>query len=90
MSSPRSRLGYGPVEGSPELRAAIASTYETVDADDVLCFAGAEEAIFWAMQLLVGRDEHAVVTVPNYQSMESVTVATGAAVTGLPVWHGRR
>jgi aspartate/methionine/tyrosine aminotransferase len=80
------RLGYGPVGGSPELRAAIAATYDGLDADDVLCFAGAEEVIFWAMQLLVGAGEHAVITVPNYQSMESVAVATGAAITGLPIW----
>ena len=48
------RLGYGPVEGSPELRAAIAARTTSVEPEDVLCFAGAEEAIFWAMQLLVG------------------------------------
>jgi aspartate/methionine/tyrosine aminotransferase len=54
-----------------------------VEPDDVLVFAGAEEAMFWAMQELVGPGGHAVVTVPNYQSMESVTVATGAAVSGL-------
>ena len=82
------RLGYGPVEGSAELRAAIASTYDQLEPDDVLCFAGAEEAIFWAMQLLVGPGEHAVITVPNYQSMESVAVATGASTTGLPIWTG--
>ena len=82
-------LGYGPVDGSAELRQAIAATYEQIEPDDVLCFAGAEEAIFWAMQLLVvGPGEHAVVTVPNYQSMESVAVATGALITGLPIWSG--
>ena len=51
----------------------------------MLVFAGAEEAMFWAMQELVGPGGHAVVTVPNYQSMESVTIATGAAVSGLPL-----
>ena len=81
-------LGYAPVEGSAELREAIAARYQRIEADDVLCFAGAEEAIFWATQLLVGRGEHAVVTVPNYQSMESVAVATGADITGLPIWTG--
>ena len=43
--------------------------------EDVLVFAGAEEAMFWALQELVGPGDHAVVTVPNYQSMESVTLA---------------
>jgi aspartate/methionine/tyrosine aminotransferase len=81
-------LGYGPVEGSVELREAIAAGYEHVEADDVLTFAGAEEVIFWAMQLLVEPGEHAVMTVPNYQSMESVAAAHGARLTGLPVWSG--
>lgn len=82
------RMGYGPVEGSVELRQAIAATYQRIDAGDVLCFAGAEEAIFWAMQLLLGPGDHGVVTVPNYQSMESVAVASGASITGLPLWTG--
>jgi aspartate/methionine/tyrosine aminotransferase len=78
-------LSYTPTWGSVALREAIAATYEAVDPDDVLVFAGAEEAMFWAMQELVGPGGHAVVTVPNYQSMESVTLATGAAVSGLPL-----
>jgi aspartate/methionine/tyrosine aminotransferase len=69
--------------GCSALREAVATTYEHVDADHVLAFAGAEEALFWTMQELVGPGDHAVVTVPCYQSMETVTVATGAAVTPL-------
>jgi aspartate/methionine/tyrosine aminotransferase len=76
-------LGYTPTWGTDALRDAIAATYETVSPDDVLVFAGAEEAMFWAMQELAGPGGHAVVTVPNYQSMESVPIATGAAVSGL-------
>ena len=41
--------------------------------------------MFWAMQELAGPGDHAIVTVPNYQSMESVPLATGAAVSGLPL-----
>jgi aspartate/methionine/tyrosine aminotransferase len=76
-------LGYTPTWGSEPLREAIAATYETVDADHVLAFAGAEEAMFWALQELVGPGDHAVVTVPNYQSMESLLVAAGADVSGV-------
>ena len=57
-------LSYIETWGTPELREAIAGTYERVDADHVLAFAGAEEALFWAMQELVGPGDHAVVTVP--------------------------
>src|SRR5690348_16504638 len=47
-------LGYIPTWGTDELRAAIASTYETLSSDDVLVFAGAEEGMFWALQEVVG------------------------------------
>ena len=40
------RLGYTESTGHPLLRAEIAELYEHVEPDDVLVFAGAEEAIF--------------------------------------------
>lgn len=76
-------LSYAPTWGSDELLEAIAATYERVRPEHVLAFAGAEEALFWGLQELLEPGEHAVVTVPNYQSMESLAVATGAAVDGL-------
>ncbi|MET1010365.1 MAG: aminotransferase class I/II-fold pyridoxal phosphate-dependent enzyme [Gaiellaceae bacterium] len=76
-------LSYVPVPGGEELREAIASTYESVDASQVLTFAGAEEAMFWALQELAGPGDHAIVTVPNYQSTESVPLAAGADASGL-------
>jgi len=76
-------LSYTPTWGTPELLEAVAGTYQRLGPEHVLTFSGAEEAIFWAMQELVGAGEHAIVTVPNYQSMESVTIATGADVDGL-------
>ena len=76
-------LGYAPTWGSEALRAGIAATYDALEPEDVLVFAGAEEAMFWAMQELAGPGGHAIVTLPNYQSMESVPLATGADVSGL-------
>src|SRR6266498_1427370 len=43
-------FGYTETRGLPALRAEIAATYENVEEDDVLCFAGAEEAIYLAMR----------------------------------------
>ena len=83
-------LGYTPTWGSDALRAEIAATYDALEPEDVLVFAGAEEAMFWAMQELAGPGGHAIVTLPNYQSMESVPLATGAAVTGLALDPARR
>ena len=69
--------------GSENLRAAVAGTYDQVSADHVLAFTGAEEGLLLAMQEMVGPGDHAVVTVPCYQSMETVPLATGADVTPL-------
>src|SRR5690348_5309977 len=74
-------LGYVQTWGSARLRSAIADTYTHCDPDDVLVFAGAEEALFWLPQLLVAPGEHVVVTVPNYQALETVPLAAGAEVS---------
>ncbi len=79
-------LGYIPTWGTDELRAAIASSYGDLKEDDVLTFAGAGEALFWAMQIFVEPSDHVIVTVPNYQTIESVPIATGVEVEGLPLW----
>jgi aspartate/methionine/tyrosine aminotransferase len=76
-------LGYIPTWGSDRLRAAIAATYEACGPDDVLAFAGAEEAMFWALQLLAEPGDHAVITVPNYQSLETMPGAAGIELTGV-------
>ncbi|MEZ5076245.1 MAG: aminotransferase class I/II-fold pyridoxal phosphate-dependent enzyme [Solirubrobacterales bacterium] len=77
------RLTYAPTWGGEELREAIASTYARIAPEHVLAFAGAEEAMFWALQELAGPGDHAIVTVPNYQSFETIPLATGAEVEGL-------
>ncbi|RZV48317.1 MAG: aminotransferase class I/II-fold pyridoxal phosphate-dependent enzyme [Acidimicrobiales bacterium] len=81
-------LGYTPTWGTEPLRAAIAGSYESLTSSNVLGFAGAGEALFWAMQLFVEPGEHVIVNVPNYQSIESIPLATGVAVSGLPLWSG--
>lgn len=78
-------LGYIETWGTPRLRAAVASTYDHLEPDDVLAFAGADEALYWTMRLLAGPGDHVVVTVPNYQAMETVPLACGADVTGVPL-----
>jgi aspartate/methionine/tyrosine aminotransferase len=75
------RLGYTEAPGHPLLRAEIASLYASIEPDDVLVFAGAEEAIFCLSNVLLGPGGHAVVTWPGYQSLYEVGRAAGAAVT---------
>lgn len=74
------RLGYTESTGHPLLRAEIAGLYETLAPEDVLVFAGAEEAIFCLLNVLLGPGDHAVVTWPAYQSLYEVARATGAQV----------
>jgi aspartate/methionine/tyrosine aminotransferase len=69
------RLGYTETWGAPALRAEIARTYDTVRAEDVLCFAGAEEAIYTAMHVLLKPGDHAIVIAPNYQSAETIPLS---------------
>ena len=75
------RLGYTESTGHPLLRREIAALYEGIEPDDVLVFAGAEEAIFCLANVLLGPGDHAIVTWPGYQSLYEVARAAGADVT---------
>ena len=77
-------LGYTQTFGAPTLREVIAATYDSVAAKDVLCFAGAEEAIYIAMQVLLTPDDHCIVITPNYQAVETLPLAI-CAVSGVPL-----
>jgi len=76
-------LSYAPTWGGEALRTAIADLYEGLGPEHVLTFAGAEEALFWALQELAGPGDHALVTVPNYQSFETIPLTAGAEVEGI-------
>jgi hypothetical protein len=80
----RQWLGYTETCGHIELREEIARTYENMRASQVLCFAGAEEGIYTAMRVLLCRDDHAIVVVPNYQAAETVPLDI-CEVTGVPL-----
>ena len=75
------KLGYTESTGHPLLRREIAKLYETVEADDVLVFAGAEEAIFCLLSTSLQEGNHVIVTWPGYQSLYEVARAAGAQVS---------
>jgi aspartate/methionine/tyrosine aminotransferase len=77
-------LGYTQTYGAPPLRDEIARTYDSLQGSDILCFAGAEEGIYAACQVLLGPDDHAIVVTPNYQAAETVPLSI-CAVTGVPL-----
>jgi aspartate/methionine/tyrosine aminotransferase len=76
------QLSYTQTHGLPALRDSIAATYDNVSADEILCFAGAEEALYLAMQVLLDPGDHAVVITPNYQAAETVPLSI-CEVTGV-------
>lgn len=77
-------LGYTETWGAPDLREAIAGTFDTRSGADVLCFAGASEGIFAANHALLDTSSHAIVVTPNYQSHETLPLAICDA-TGVPL-----
>ena len=75
-------LGYTETRGLPALRAEIAATYSDARPEDILCFAGAEEAIYLAMRTLLEPSDHVVVLTPNYQAAETIPLSV-CEVTGV-------
>ena len=75
-------LGYTETWGAPDLRRAIAQTYDNMTAQNILCFCGAEEGVYTAMRVLLDKDDHAIVIVPNYQAAETLPLDI-CAVTGV-------
>jgi aspartate/methionine/tyrosine aminotransferase len=78
-------LGYTESQGSPRLRAEIAGLYEGITHEQVLVHAGAEEAIFNAMNVILEPGDHVVVHSPCYQSLAEVALSIGCQVSS---WQG--
>ncbi|CAN7293465.1 aminotransferase class I/II-fold pyridoxal phosphate-dependent enzyme [Pararhizobium sp. LjRoot255] len=75
-------LGYTETFGARALRQEIAGTYDTVEPENLICFAGAEEAIYVAMKVLLTAGDHAIIITPNYQAAETLPLSI-CAVTGV-------
>lgn len=75
-------FGYTEVKGLPELRKRIAQKlYTGLDADNILCFAGAEEGIFCSLLAISNPGDHVIVLGPCYQSLSEIPAFTGAELT---------
>jgi aspartate/methionine/tyrosine aminotransferase len=63
-------LGYTETRGLPLLRQQICdSLYPSLNQDNILCFVGAEEGIFCALNVLCTPADHVIVLSPCYQSL---------------------
>lgn len=75
------RLGYTEAPGHPLLRGEIAFLYRNLSENQVMTFAGAEEGIYCALQVLIEPGDHFLVVEPCYQSMETLPVAFGGELS---------
>jgi len=80
-------LGYSETWGAPDLRQAIADSYNSLSIENILCMAGAGEGIYATMRVLLEPGDHVVVPVPNYQSAETIPLAE-CDVTGVAIKEG--
>jgi hypothetical protein len=84
-------LGYTETRGAEDLCELVAGTYTTLQRDNILCFAGAEEGIYTAMRVMLGKDDHAIVAVPNYQAAETLPLdicdVTGVELRASTGWR---
>lgn len=78
------RLGYTEALGSPILCTKIASSlYPELKAENILCFAGAEDGIFCALHTLCEQGDHVIVLTPCYQSLMEIPKLNGTEVTSV-------
>jgi aspartate/methionine/tyrosine aminotransferase len=77
------RLGYGDIEGSPRLKAAIGALYAKQGPENVLVCHGTIGANALVHQALVNRGDHVIAVVPTYQQHYSIPESIGAEVTTL-------
>lgn len=74
-------LGYTESPGHPLLRKEIADLYTTVNSEQILTFAGAEEGIYCALRVLVEPGDHVITIDPCYQSLATLPETFGAKMT---------
>ncbi|MFF8371839.1 aminotransferase [Streptomyces lydicus] len=76
-------LTYGPIPGSPRLRALVAGLYSTQGPTNVLITHGAIGANALVHSTVVDPGDHVVAVVPTYQQHYSIPASFGARVDHL-------
>eukprot|EP01037_Dinobryon_pediforme_P001953 gene1952-1986_t len=83
-------LGYTDPRGAVWLRERITEGYDRIDADHIVSFAGAQEALGLALRALVGHEDHAIIVLPAYQPSEvaltSLCETTAVALDDRQAW----
>ena len=86
---------YGPTQGDPELREAIAEHVSAtrgipVDESQVVVTPGAKPILFYSMLALLEPGDEVLYPNPGFPIYESVIGACGATPVALPLLEGRR
>lgn len=76
-------LGYASSQGDPLLRETIATRYPGLTADNIVTFAGAQEAIFTAYQALLKPGDRVQVILPIFEPLSLVAQGIGARVNAV-------
>ncbi len=84
------RTHYADVAGQPALRAAVAAHHERltgrrVPQEDVVVFAGAQCALYAALQCLVDPGDEVVAFEPAYVTYPATIAAAGAVLVPVPL-----
>lgn len=82
-------LSYTHSDGLPLLRKEISKLYTNQKKDNILVFAGAEEAIYIAMNVILSPDDHVIVITPCYESLKNIPKSLTTNVTEVSLdWDG--
>ena len=73
----RLRLGYTESQGSPELRQAIAETYENVSANEIIVLATPIEGIYLTFRTLLEPKDEVIVLTPAYDALLNLPAHLG-------------
>ena len=78
------QLDYASPRGAAPLRAHVATRYAGLDAEDVICCAGAQESMACTARALLDEGDHAIIVIPLYQPLAwAVTDRTRATGVSL-------
>lgn len=83
-------LCYGHHVGHLGLRNLISSESEKLTSDDVLLTAGAAAALFIAATTLLNKEDHIIVTHPNYATNIETPLALGCDISLLKLTHEKK
>lgn len=79
-------LDYTPNGGSLDLREEISKLYDaSIDAENIVVFTGGQVALQTTAIALLDKTSHAIVFTPSYQSLQTVPIHAGSAVTKIPL-----